>query len=182
MPARLAATPVRDMPVPGTVLVAGIVLATLTEAIAGTVLSLGRGDIIGDTHATPDEAAWLDVGYTALKLIGFMAAPRLMSRIDPRTLMVGSTLAMGAASAIAVVTARLDLLIALRIVQGFAGGTLLVAGQAIVFLGWPRHRQPMLQALFAMGAVLMVGMEPSVDGVRQAAAETQKTPAMTRWS
>ena len=43
---------------------AGIVLATLTEAIASTVLSLGRGDIIGDTHATPDEFAWLDVGYT----------------------------------------------------------------------------------------------------------------------
>jgi DHA2 family multidrug resistance protein len=34
-------------------------LASLTEAIAaGTLLSLGRGDIIGDTHATPDEFAW----------------------------------------------------------------------------------------------------------------------------
>ena len=52
----------------------GIVLATLTEAIAGTVLSLGRGYIIGDTYATPDEAAWLDIGYTASKLIGFMTA------------------------------------------------------------------------------------------------------------
>jgi DHA2 family multidrug resistance protein len=150
----VAATAARDAPAAGPLLVVGVVLAALTEAIAGTVLSLGRGDMIGDTHATPDEFAWLDVGYTALKLIGFMAAPRLMSRIDPRTVIVGATLVMGVASAVAAMTARLDLLIALRIVQGFAGGTLLVAGQTIVFLAYPRHRQPFLQALFAMGAVV----------------------------
>ena len=129
-------------------------LATLTEAIASTVLSLGRGDIIGDTYATPDEFAWLDIGYTALKLIGFMAAPWLMSRINPRSLIIGATLVMGTACGIAAITARLDLLVALRIIQGFSGGTLLVAGQAIIFLAYPRSRQPILQALFAMGSVV----------------------------
>lgn len=138
----------------GALLFAGVVLATLTEAIASTVLSLGRGDIIGDTYATPDEFAWLDVGYTALKLIGFMAAPWLMTRINPRSLVVGSTLMMGAACGIAAITGRLDLLVALRIIQGLSGGILLVAGQAIVFLAYPRYHQPILQALFAMGSVV----------------------------
>ena len=129
-------------------------LATLTEAIAGTVLALGRGDIIGDAHAAPDEAAWLDIGYTALKLIGFMVAPWLMTRINPRRLIIGATLVMGTACGIAAITTRLDLLIALRIIQGFSGGTLLVAGQAIIFLAYPLSRQPILQALFAMGSVV----------------------------
>jgi MFS transporter, DHA2 family, multidrug resistance protein len=154
MTATITGTPVRESSVAGTFLLCGVVLATLTEAIASTVLSLGRGDIIGDIYATPDEFAWLDVGYTALKLIGFMAAPWLMTRVDPRTLIVGSSLAMGAACAAAVVTARLDLLVALRMVQGFSGGILLVGGQAIVFLAYPRLCQPILQALFAMGAVV----------------------------
>ena len=79
MTTAVAATPGRDRRAAGALLVAGIVLATLTEAIASTVLSLGRNDIIGDTYATPDEFAWLDIGYTALKLIGFMAAPWLMT-------------------------------------------------------------------------------------------------------
>ncbi|MEJ7013519.1 DHA2 family efflux MFS transporter permease subunit [Sinorhizobium meliloti] len=148
------ATPSRDISMAGGLLVAGIVLATLTEAIASTVLSLGRGDIIGDTYATPDEFAWLDVGYTAFKLIGFMAASWLMSRFDPRSLIVGSTLTMGMACGIAAMTARLDLLVALRMIQGFCGGTLLVGGQAIIFLAFPRSRQPILQALFAMGSVV----------------------------
>ena len=135
-------------------LVAGIVLATLTEAIASTVLSLGRNDIIGDIHATPDEFAWLDVGYTTTKFIGFMTAAWLMTRFDPRRLVICSTLLMGAACGTAAMTDRLDLLIALRTIQGFSGGTLLVAGQAIIFLAYPRSRQPILQALFAMGAVV----------------------------
>ncbi|PYE86965.1 MFS transporter [Phyllobacterium leguminum] len=150
----LTTTPSRDTSAAETLLVAGIVLATLTEAIASTVLSLGRGDIIGDTYATPDQFAWLDIGYTALKLIGFMTAPWLMTRINPRSLIVGATLVMGTACGIAAITARLDLLVALRIMQGFSGGILLVGGQTIIFLSLPRSRQPILQALFAMGAVV----------------------------
>lgn len=151
----VAATPTRESPAADILLVAGLVLATLTEAIASTALSLGRSDIIGDTYATPDEFAWLDVGYTTLKLIGFVAvAPWLTNRVNPRTLVIGSTLVMGAACGIAAVTAHLDLLIVLRIIQGFAGATLLVGGQVIIFLTYPRSHQPILQALFAMGSVV----------------------------
>lgn len=139
---------------PGALLFAGIVLASLTEAIAGTLLSLGRGDIMGDTHATPDEFAWLDVSYTALKLIGFLATPWLLTLVHPRSLAIGATVVMGAACGLAAVTARLDLLIALRLVQGLAGAALLVGGQALIFLLYPPSRQPLLQALFAMGSVV----------------------------
>lgn len=149
----------------GVLLIVAIVLATLTEAIASTVLAIGRSDIIGDTYATPDEFAWLDIGYTAFKLIGFLTAPWLMSRFDPRRVIIGSILAMGLACGIAVITARLDLLVALRVIQGFAGGTLLVGGQAIIFRAYPRARQPILQALFAMGSVVAPAtLAPALQG------------------
>jgi len=144
----------RGWAVADTALVFGIVCAALTEAIAGTVLSLGRADIIGDTSATPDEFAWLDVGYTTAKLIGFVFAPLLLERIDARRLVTAATLVMGIACAAAVPTTRLDLLVALRVVQGLAGGALLVAGQALLFTAYAPPRQPMLQALFALGAVV----------------------------
>ena len=150
----VTAIPERERSATGALLVTGIVLAALTEAIASTVLSPGRSDIIGDTYATPDEFAWLDVGYTSFKLIGFMTAPWLLSRIHPLRLIIASTLAMGLACAIAAMATRLDLLVVLRVIQGFSGGTLLVGGQAIIFLAYPRTRQPILQALFAMGAVV----------------------------
>ncbi|WP_245310111.1 DHA2 family efflux MFS transporter permease subunit [Bradyrhizobium jicamae] len=154
MTTAVAATPSHAGPATGSLLVAGVVVAALTEAIASTVLSLGRNDIIGDTYATPDEFAWLDIGYTALKLIGFMTAPWVMSRVNPRSLIIGATLIMGTACGIAAITARLDVLVALRMIQGFSGGALLVGGQAIIFLVYPRSHQPILQALFAMGSVV----------------------------
>jgi len=154
MTAVIAAAPSRERSATGALFVAGIMLATLTDALASTVLSLGRGYIIGDTHATPDEFAWLDIGYTVMKLIGFLAASSLIQRVDPRRLIIGSTLVMGAACGMTVFTARLDLLIALRIVQGFSGGILLVAGQTMIFHAYPRSQQPILQALFAMGSVV----------------------------
>jgi DHA2 family multidrug resistance protein len=154
MTTAVVALPSRDKPAAGVLLVTGIVLAALTEAIASTVLSLGRADIIGDTYATPDEFAWLDVGYTALKMIGFIAAPWLITRINLRNLIIGATLVMGTACGMAAFTARLDVLVVLRIIQGLSGGILLVAGQAIIFLAYPRSYQPILQALFAMGSVV----------------------------
>jgi DHA2 family multidrug resistance protein len=165
MTSAVAATPDRDKPATGYLLVAGVVLATLTEAIAGTVLALGRSHIGGDAHAAPDEAAWLDIGYTSLKLIGYMVAPWLMTRINPHRLIIAATLVMGTACGIAAITTRLDLLIALRVIQGFSGGTLLVGGQAIIFLAYPLSRQPILQALFAMGSVVAPGtIAPALQG------------------
>ena len=161
----VAAVPSRARSVPGAVLLVGVMLATLTEAIAGTVLSLGRDDIIGDTHATPDEFAWLDFGYLALKLIGFMLAPWLVNRINPRSLVIVATLAMGTASAAAAMTAQLELLVALRMIQGFCGGALLIAGQAAIFLAYPHGRQPLLQACFAMGSVVApAALAPALEG------------------
>ncbi len=151
-------------------LVAGIVLAALTEAIAGTVLALGRGHVGGAVHASPDEIAWADVGYTACKIVGYLLAPGVMARLSPRALLVGATLVMGIACAGAACTgaafaAGLDLLVALRLVQGLAGGMLLVAGQAAIFLACPRPGQPLLQALFAMGAVVApAAIVPALQG------------------
>ena len=149
----------------GSLFLAGIMLATLTDALASTVLSLGRGYIIGDIYATPDEFAWLDIGYTAMKLIGFLAASTLIQRVDLRRLIIGSTLTIGAACGMTLVTTRLDPLIALRAIQGFSGAILLVAGQTMIFHAYPRTPQPILQALFAMGTVVApAAIAPALQG------------------
>lgn len=151
--------------VAGWTLVGGITLACLTDAIASTALALSRGDIIGDTYATPDQFAWLDMAYTALKLIGFAVTPWVLTRISAHRLLLGATLAMGGACAGAMMATGLEVLIALRAVQGLAGALLLVCGQAILFWHYPRNHQPTLQALFAMGSVVAPAtLTPALQG------------------
>ncbi|HWJ74249.1 DHA2 family efflux MFS transporter permease subunit [Sphingobium herbicidovorans] len=149
----------------GGILIAAVLLACITEAVASTVLSLGRGDIIGDTYATPDEFAWLDMGYTTLKLMGYIAAPSLIARFDPRKLLLLSTIIMGAACALAALTADLETLVVLRVLQGFAGGVLLISGQTLLFLAYPQSQQPIVQALFALGSVVAPAtLAPALQG------------------
>ncbi|WP_332108781.1 MFS transporter [Pseudomonas asiatica] len=149
----------------GWLLVADIVLAALTDAIASSVLAIGRNDIMGDTHATSDEFAWLDVAYTACKLAGFLFAPWLLGRLPPRAVIIGATLAMGLACVGAAQLVSIELLVALRACQGLSGGVLLVAGQTLIFLAYPRRQQPVLQGLFAIGAVVApAALTPSMQG------------------
>ena len=149
-----APQPIAEPARAGGLLVVAIMLAAVTEAVASTVLSLGRGDIIGDTYATPDEFAWLDMGYTVFKLMGFITAPWLITRINPRRLVLLATITMGMACALAAFTANLETLVALRVLQGFVGGVLLISGQTLLFLAYTRSHQPIIQALFAMGSVV----------------------------
>lgn len=163
-----AAAPFRDSanrPAMALVLLAGLVLAAFAEALAGTLLALGRADIVGDTAATLDEFAWLDVAYTAAKITGFAMAPWLLSRLRPTHAAAVATLSLGAASVLAAVTTRLELLIVLRAIQGLAGGALLVCAQTLLFLEFPRLGQPVLQAVFAVGAVVApASLAPALQG------------------
>ncbi|MBU1376197.1 MAG: MFS transporter [Alphaproteobacteria bacterium] len=164
-PAADPAAPPEENRTGGWLLLTGIVIATLTEAVAGTALALGRFDILGDTLATPDEFAWLDISYVGLKLIGFIATPWLLTRFPARDVLLASTLLMGVACALAAFIWRLDVLIPLRAVQGLAGASVLVSGQALLFLAYPRARQPVLQALFATGAVVAPAtLAPALQG------------------
>lgn len=134
--------------------VAGVVLAAFCEAIASTVLSMARLDMIGDTYATPDELAILDVGYTAAKLTAFVSTPWVMGRLTPQTCLRASMGIMTLVCGAAALTSDLDSLIALRLLQGLAGGVLLVSAQTLLFHEFPRSIQPVIQCFFAMGAVV----------------------------
>ena len=146
-------------------LLTGVVLAAFAEAVAGSLLALGRADMMGDAAATPDEFAWLDIGYTAAKILGFAVAPWLLTRMPPARAVAAATLALGAASALAALTPDLALLVPLRALQGLAGGAVLVSAQALVFLAFPRPSQPLLQAVFAVGAVVAPAtLAPALQG------------------
>jgi len=148
-----------------TLLVAGVMLSALTEAVASTILSFGRLDMLGDIHATTDEFSRLDVGYTAAKLSAFLLTPWLMGRLSAQTCLRAATGFMTLACGLAAFTTNLDLLFALRLVQGVMGGVLLVSGQTMLLQAFPRVQQPLVQALFAMGAVVAPAtLTPSMQG------------------
>ncbi len=138
----------------GACLLVGAMFAALTEAVAGTVLSMARLDIMGDTYASSDEFVRLEVGYVAAKLVAFALTPWIAGRFTLQNALTVATASMTVACALAAVSSELNILLALRLVQGFSGGVILVSAQTLLFQVFARREQPLIQTLFAIGAVV----------------------------
>jgi len=143
----------------------GIVLAALMDAVASTALSIGRIDMLGDTYATPDELAMADVVFIAAKLTVFLVAPLLVRAVGPTACLRAGIVALLLASAAMTFSVDLTWIDICRIVQGLAGGTILVAGQTLLFFRFPHRNQPVVQAIFAVGAVTApAAVTPALEG------------------
>lgn len=148
-----------------TALLIGLTLAAGMEAITSTALPIGRIDMLGDTHATPDEFAWLDIAYVAAKLTAFALAAWLAARFGAGRSLIAAALLLTTASLGSALTAGLCALAAWRVCQGIAGGVLLAGGQAALLQVYPRRRQPVVQAIFALGVVVApTTLAPALQG------------------
>ncbi|WP_421368039.1 MFS transporter [Agrobacterium tumefaciens] len=135
-------------------LLSGAMTIVLTDAVAGTALSMARLDMMGDAHASADEFAKLDYGYTAAKLIAFVLTPWLAGSFGLyRSVMVAGVI-MTAACYCAAYSTDLNLLFTIRLFQGISGGVLLVGAQALLLSVFPKTHQPFIQSIYAIGSVV----------------------------
>lgn len=144
----------------------GVLLTAVMDSIASTALSIGRLDMLGDIHATTDEFATFDIAFVAAKVTSFLVAPLFVAARGPTPCLRAGAVALLLASAAMTSSVDIAWIDACRIVQGFAGGTVLVAGQTLLFFRFPSRQQPIVQALLALGSVM---------------APTTVTPALQGW-
>ncbi|WP_248449192.1 DHA2 family efflux MFS transporter permease subunit [Sinorhizobium meliloti] len=141
-------------------------IAATMDAVNSTVLVVTRDHLMGGTHATPDEIAWLNMAYVAAKLTALPVAAWMMSRMSSSHLLAGATAALIATSLACSTTNSLELHVCWRVIQGAAGAVLLVVAQSLLFAVFPRSRQGIVQALFAFATIM---------------APTTLTPALQGW-
>ncbi len=137
-------------------LLSGVVLAGLSEAFTGTALSFGKLDMWGDLYTTSDEFALLEIGYTAAKLCGFMLVPALFARFKPLHVLQTAVVALAGFSVFMAATTSLSPLVLLRVLQGMAGGVVLVGGQTMLFNVFSKGSQPVTQLCFAFGNISII--------------------------
>src|SRR3546814_15242702 len=72
-------------------LLAGLASAAVMDAVNSTVLSIARAQMMGSSHATPDEIAWVNMASFIAKLTMFPVAVLLAPRVGLRRALVGET-------------------------------------------------------------------------------------------
>ena len=113
---------------------------------------------------TPDRMSWIQTAYLTAEIVAIPLTGYLTARLGMRWLFVGAVSLFTTASLGCSQSNGFEALVAWRIVQGFAGGTLIPTVFAAVFLLFPERTQPLATTVAGVAAVLAPTVGPIVGG------------------
>jgi len=138
----------------------GMFMAVLDVQVVATSLP----DIQGALEMAPDQMSWVQTAYLIAEAIAIPLTGLLMRTFTLRWLFVGAVSIFTLASVGCASSGGFASLIAWRVLQGLAGGTLIPAVFAAVFLLFPPYRQGLATMLAGVLAVLAPSIGPVVGG------------------
>lgn len=138
----------------------GMFMAILDIQIVATSLPAIQSALAIGT----DQMVWLQTAYLTAEIVAIPLTGFLMARLGMRRLFVGAVGLFTIASLGCSVSQGFGELIAWRILQGFAGGTMIPAVFAAVFLLFPERSQGLATTIAGVAAVLAPTVGPIVGG------------------
>ena len=143
-----------------TIMCLGMFMAILDIQIVTTSLPAIRAAL----RIAPDQMVWIQTAYLTAEIVAIPLTGYLTRLLGMRWLFVSAISLFTLASAACAASNGFAPLIAARIVQGFAGGTLIPAVFSAVFLLFPERQQSLATTLAGVAAVLAPTLGPVVGG------------------
>lgn len=138
----------------------GMFMAVLDIQVVATSLPTIQNAL----HIQPDQMSWIQTGYLIAEIIAIPLTGLLMRVFTMRWLFVSATVIFTLASIACALSSSFSELIAFRVVQGFAGGTLIPAVFSAVFILFPVRLQAPATTMAGIVAVLAPTVGPIVGG------------------
>lgn len=136
-------------------LLLAVLAAAAMDAVNASALSLAGSHAMGDLRSTPDAFALIDLAYVGARLAAFLAVPWIAERIGCRRGLAAAILLIAAGSLGCALVSDLASFVLLRALQGIGGAFVLVLGQSALFESFPARQQGLVQATFALAAVML---------------------------
>lgn len=155
------AVPVR----PATWLGFGAMCVSMFMAIVDVqIVATSLPNIQSALKIAPDQMSWVQTAYLIAEVIAIPLTGILMRMLTMRWLFVGAVALFTLASIGCAASGSFAALVGWRVVQGLAGGTLIPAVFAAVFLLFPQHRQGVATTVAGVLAVLAPTVGPIIGG------------------
>jgi DHA2 family multidrug resistance protein len=138
----------------------GMFMAILDIQIVATSLPTIRTAL----NIAPDQMIWVQTAYLTAEIVAIPLTGYLTGVLGMRWLFVVAVTVFTVASAGCAQSGHFTALIGWRVVQGFAGGTLIPAVFAAVFLLFPQRSQGLATTIAGVAAVLAPTVGPIVGG------------------
>jgi len=141
-----------------------VVIPTFMEVLDTTIANVALRYIAGGLSAPVTDSEWVITSYLAANAIILPISGWLSTRMGRRNYFLLSIAIFTVASAICGMASSLGVLIAARVLQGFAGGGLQPSSQGVLLDTFPPEKQGMAMTLFSIAALLAPVVGPTLGG------------------
>jgi DHA2 family multidrug resistance protein len=149
-----------------TIAIGALTAAAVMDGLNSIIFDIAGSQMAGYVSAAPDEAAWLNLAYFMAKVCGLPMTALLLAWLGTRRLLQCALVLVMIASAGCWLSRDLTFLVLCRALQGLGGAAILAGGQSWLFSRFPHRRQGLIQAIFALGAIMVpTTAAPAIAGV-----------------
>ena len=141
-----------------------VMMATIMQALDGTIANVALPSIQGSLSATQEQVAWVITSYIVSAAIATPLAGFCAVRFGVRRILVSSVIAFTIASMLCGAAQTLPQLVAFRTLQGICGAALVPLSQALMMEAYPREEQGKAMAMWGVGTMLGPITGPTLGG------------------
>lgn len=141
-----------------------IMLATVIQAIDGTIANVALPHMQGSLSASQDQITWVLTSYIVAAGIATPLTGWLTDRFGLKQVFLVSIAGFTGASVLCGVAGSLAQIVVARVLQGFLGAALVPLSQAVLLDINPRERHGTAMAMFGVGVMVGPILGPALGG------------------
>jgi DHA2 family multidrug resistance protein len=141
-----------------------VMMATIMQALDGTIANVALPDIQGSLSATQEQVAWVITSFIVSAAIATPLAGFCAVRFGLRRILVSSVIGFTIASMLCGAAQTLPQLVLFRALQGIFGASLVPLSQALMMDAYPREEQGKAMAMWGVGTMLGPITGPTLGG------------------
>ena len=141
-----------------------VMMATIMQALDGTIANVALPNIQGSLSATQEQVAWVITSFIVSAAIATPLAGFCAVRFGVRRILVSSVIGFTIASMLCGAAQTLPQLVAFRTMQGICGAALVPLSQTLMMEAYPREEQGKAMAMWGVGTMLGPITGPTLGG------------------
>ena len=141
-----------------------VMMATIMQALDGTIANVALPNMQGSLSATQEQVAWVITSFIVSAAIATPLAGFLAVRFGVRRILVSSVIGFTIASMLCGAAQTLPQLVAFRTLQGVCGAALVPLSQTLMMEAYPREEQGKAMAMWGVGTMLGPITGPTLGG------------------
>src|SRR5471032_2605269 len=141
-----------------------IMLATIIQALDGTIANVALPHMQGSLSASQDQITWVLTSFIVAAAIATPLTAWFCDRFGQKNVLLASIAGFTVASALCGISTSLGAIVGARLLQGISGAALVPLSQAILLDINPREKHGSAMAVWGMGVMVGPILGPTLGG------------------